>query len=377
MNILADENMPLAKELFSEFGNVILKPGRTITPSDLKDIDLLLIRSVTKVNEDLIKEANNLKFIGTATAGFDHVDTELLTKKNILFSNAQGCNKISVGEYVLSSIMYLTHKFDLNLQNMSIGIIGAGATGSEVIKRANTLGLKVVISDPPLKETNKPQYKEYCNFEECLKCDIVSFHVPLIKEGKHKTFHMLNKEMLDKYFSNNTKYLINASRGEVFDDLALVDTMKNNKNLHLVKDVWEDEPNILAKELINLALITTPHIAGYSYEGKCRGTYLLYLKLCEMLNHTPRAFSSLLKEPEISQITISDTELNYDLIRRIVHLVYDVRRDSDTFRLKFTTAESFDALRKNYRERRELSSLKVNCPQSFKQKLTELGFNCN
>lgn len=376
MKILADENMPLVTELFKEFGDITLKHGRKIEPADLKDIDVLLVRSITKVNDSLLSMANNLQFVGTATAGFDHIDIDALKRRNITFSNAQGCNKISVGEYVLSGILYLAHKFNLNLPKLSIGVIGAGCTGSEVIKRAKALGLTVLVSDPPLKESDSNKYHDYLSFEECLKADIVTFHVPLTKDGKYPTYHMLNEKVLAEYFAGQ-KFIINASRGEVCDDFALLNSLKSNKNLHLIKDVWEGEPNISCKELINYALISTPHIAGYSYEGKCRGTYLLYQKLCQMLNKEPRLLTSFLKEPIISDITIKDVNLSYDTIRRLVHLVYDLRRDGDIFLREFKDGESFDRMRKLYPERRELSSLKVTAPQACRATLGNLGFSCN
>lgn len=374
MNILADENMPLTKVLFEKFGNVNLKHGRKITADDLIDIDVLLVRSITKVNKDLLSKANKLKFVGTATAGFDHIDTKALEEKGIAFSNAQGCNKISVGEYVLSSLLLLQQMFNLDFSKLTMAVIGAGCTGSEVIRRAKALGLNLLISDPPLKEEDSPKYSNYVNFKECLNADIISFHVPLIKDGSHPTYHMLNKELFEKYYKNGEKFIINASRGEVIDDLALNEALDKNPNLHLIKDVWEEEPSIKCKELIKKAIITTPHIAGYSYEGKCRGTFMLYEKLCQMENVKPIDFKTLLKKPQISEITI-DEELNLDIIRRLVHLIYDVRRDSNTFRLNFNGDESFDALRKNYLERRELSSLLVNSSPKNSQILKDLGFS--
>lgn len=374
MNILADENMPLAKVLFEKFGNVTLKHGRKITADDLIDIDVLLVRSITKVNKDLLSKANKLKFVGTATAGFDHIDTKALEEKGIAFSNAQGCNKISVGEYVLSSLLLLQQMFNLDFSKLTMAVIGAGCTGSEVIRRAKALGLNLLISDPPLKEEDSPKYSNYVNFKECLNADIISFHVPLIKDGSHPTYHMLNKELFEKYYKNGEKFIINASRGEVIDDLALNEALDKNPNLHLIKDVWEEEPSIKCKELIKKAIITTPHIAGYSYEGKCRGTFMLYEKLCQMENVKPIDFKTLLKKPQISEITI-DEELNLDIIRRLVHLIYDVRRDSNTFRQNFNGGESFDALRKNYLERRELSSLLVNSSPKNSQILKDLGFS--
>lgn len=373
MKILADENMPLAYELFSQFGEVILKHGRKITAQDLVDVDALMIRSITKVNADLLAQANKLKFIGTATAGFDHVDTKLLNARGIEFTNAQGCNAVSVGEYVLSALLYWIQKYGLNPSELSIGIIGAGCTGSEVIKRAQALGFKLNICDP-FKANLTPQRYKYVSFKEALTSDILSFHVPLTKSCSYPTYHMLDEQiLLDSAF--RPRFIINASRGEVIDDLALLQAVKQNPKLHVIKDVWEGEPNITCKELIPIVDIATPHIAGYAYEGKCRGTYMLYQKLAQKCNLELRSFASLLKIADISKICITET-LNLDLIRRLVHLVYDVRRDDATFRSNFKNGEDFDELRKRYKERRELWSLEVSglTNDKDKQLLNALGF---
>lgn len=373
MKILADENMPLAAKLFSQFGEVILKHGRKITADDLIDVDALMVRSITKVNAELLAKANRLCFVGTATAGFDHVDTRLLAQKQISFSNAQGCNKISVGEYVLSSLLFLAHKYDLKLEHMSLGVIGAGCTGSEVIKRAKALGLSLLICDPLLQASGDPKYSDYVTFEKALEADIISFHVPLVKGGDYPTYHLLNAQLLDSL--NTTKFIINASRGEVIDDLALTQALKHKSYLHLIKDVWEGEPNIAYPELIPLADIATPHIAGYAYEGKCRGTYMLYEKLCEITKQQAIPFNSLLKPSEVSEVQVRG-EISLDLLRRLVNLVYDVRRDSDTFRRCYSDAASFDNMRKQYVERRELASLTIKGASKAEQaKLSDLGFS--
>ncbi len=376
MKIIADENMPLVKELFGNQGELIVKNGRSINAEDLKDADILLIRSITKVNKELLEKAEKLKFIGTATAGFDHVDVELLKNKGIAFSNAQGCNRISVGEYVLSALLFLEHKYGLDLSRMSLGVIGAGCTGSEVIKRARALGMNVVVSDPPLKQKDPIKYADYVSFDEVIKCDIVTFHVPLTREGDYKTYNLVDVNVLKDFYTGK-RFLINASRGEVVDDFALNEALSKNLDFHAIKDVWCGEPNINCRELILKSDIATPHIAGYAYEGKCRGTYMLYEKLCEFTNKAKLDFQGFLKKPDISEITINSKHLDHELIRHLVNLVYDVKRDDDLFRLGFHDGASFDMLRKKYPERRELSSLTVNAPnlsETDTEILQNLGF---
>ncbi len=377
MKILADENMPLVVKLFSQLGDVTLKHGRHITADDLVDVDVLLVRSITKVNENLLSKANKLTFVGTATAGFDHVDVDYLNSRNIDFTNAKGCNAISVGEYVLSGLLLWCQKYNLNPKDLTLGVIGAGCTGSEVIKRAQALGFSLKICDP-IKQQSSSEFKDYVSFSEAIDADIVTFHVPLTKDCEYPTYHMLSKEILASA-NFKPKFIINASRGEVVDDEALLVKLQLNKDIHVIKDVWEGEPNINVRPLIDLVDIATPHIAGYAYEGKCRGTYMLYEYLAKKLNQPTISFSSLLKDCELSEITIN-SELSLDLIRRLVHLIYDVRRDDATFRLGFGAEGSFDALRKNYLERRELSSIKINATNlndADKTKLANLGFSVN
>lgn len=375
MKILADENMPLAQALFSQFGEVTLKHGRKITADDLIDVDVLMVRSITKVNADLLAKAQKLRFVGTATAGFDHVDTKLLAAKGIAFTNAQGCNAASVGEYVLSSLLFWCEKYNLNPKELSLGVIGAGCTGSEVIKRAQALGFTLKICDP-LKQAQDPKRcASYVSYAEALNADVVTFHVPLERTGPYATYHMLDDKLLsDPAFK--PRFIINASRGEVIDDFALLEALKRNPELHLIKDVWEGEPTINCQELIRYADIATPHIAGYAFEGKCRGTYMLYEKLAQMCTAQPVEFASLLKAADITEVYLTEP-LSLDLIRRLVHLVFDVRRDDAAFRLGFKDGQGFDALRKNYKERRELWSLKVTGAQTKAEAelLKALGFS--
>ncbi|MGN1392905.1 MAG: 4-phosphoerythronate dehydrogenase [Succinivibrionaceae bacterium] len=379
MKILADENMPYAEYLFSQFGNVVLKHGRYIVPEDLIDVDILMVRSITKVNPKLLSKANKLCVVGTATAGFDHIDIDYLYKKGISYTNSQGCNKISVGEYVLSSLLFLGNKYHLDLSKLSIGIIGDGCTGSEVAKRCNALGMNILSCDP-YREGCSTVGMQYVSFEETLKADILTFHVPLTVESDYPTYHMMSKNTLNAFGVTATtahpKFIINASRGEVISDLDLLDTLKSNPNVHLIKDVWEGEPNINCKELIKYADIATPHIAGYAYEAKCRGTYMLYEFLCNKFGQNDKiSFASLLKQSPIRELTISDT-FDQSVLRRIVNLVYDVNRDSEIFKTWFKDGESFDNMRKNYEERRELSSISIKgiTNSLLAQKLHELGF---
>ena len=372
MKILCDIALPNSVEVFSQYGEVALKNGRQINADDLVDVDVLIIRSITKVNEDLLSKANKLKFVGTATAGMDHMDTALLDKKGIAYSNAQGSNCESVGDYILSVLLVLAEKYNLSFEGKSIGIVGCGFVGSQVYNKAKALGLTIVKNDPPRFKTGD----KTCNatLDEALACDIVTLHVPLIKDGEYKTLHLIDEQKLLKLKPN--AIFINASRGNVVDNEALSEFLEKRPDVKVWLDVFEGEPQINCKKLLSQVDGATAHIAGYSYESKRRANVMLANTLAHVLKlEEPKAYQ--MPKPEIESTTLGKVEnLDLDLIRRLVFSVYDVRRDSLMFKNCFKDAKSFDAMRSNYRERRELSSLHLlNVEDKFKEQLSLLGFS--
>ena len=372
MKFLCDIALPNSVEVFSQYGEVALKNGRQINAGDLVDVDVLIIRSITKVNEDLLSKANKLKFVGTATAGMDHIDTALLDKKGIAYSNAQGSNCESVGDYILSVLLVLAEKYNLSFEGKSIGIVGCGFVGSQVYNKAKALGLTIVKNDPPrFKAGDKT-----CNatLDEALACDIVTLHVPLIKDGEYKTLHLIDEQKLLKLKPN--AIFINASRGNVVDNEALSEFLEKYPDVKVWLDVFEGEPQINCKKLLSQVDGATAHIAGYSYESKRRANVMLANTLAHVLKlEDPKAYQ--MPKPEIESTSLGKVEnLDLDLIRRLVFSVYDVRRDSLMFKNCFKDAKSFDAMRSNYRERRELSSLHLlNVEDKFKEQLSLLGFS--
>ncbi len=372
MKILCDIALPNSVEVFSQYGEVALKNGRQINADDLVDVDVLIIRSITKVNEDLLSKANKLKFVGTATAGMDHIDTALLDKKGIAYSNAQGSNCESVGDYILSVLLVLAEKYSISFEGKSIGIVGCGFVGSQVYNKAKALGLTIVKNDPPRFKTGD----KTCNatLDEALACDIVTLHVPLIKDGEYKTLHLIDEQKLLKLKPN--AIFINASRGNVVDNEALSEFLEKRSDIKVWLDVFEGEPEINCKKLLSQVDGATAHIAGYSYESKRRANVMLAFTLAKVLKlEEPKAY--VMPKPEIESTTLGKVEnLDLDLIRRLVFSVYDVRRDSLMFKNCFKNAKSFDAMRSNYRERRELSSLHLlNVEDKFKEQLSLLGFS--
>ncbi len=364
MKILFDENMPYAKEFFSEiFGAATqLQPfsGRDLTAQQVSDADVLLVRSITKVNEALLKENSTLSFVGTATIGMDHIDQDYLKQRGIEFHSAPGCNAISVAEYVISSLVILAERYLLDLSQLTVGIVGGGNTGSRLSEKLTALGITHKICDPLLAK-NSQDTREFSSLDDVLKCDVISLHVPKIIGGAHPTYHLLDESRLSKL--TDKQILISACRGEVIDNQALLVLKKQGHGLKLVLDVWEGEPEVLTP-LIDYTEIATAHIAGYSLEGKARGTEMLYQALCghiEKRQHIiiePRCqLVNLLPTASIPLIQLNQ-KFNQVVLNQLVKMVYDVRRDDAIFRQQLSS-QGFDSLRKNYPTRREFSAVQV------------------
>lgn len=380
MKILFDENMPYAKEFFSDFCKVddlIPFSGRELNAQQVKDADVLLVRSITQVNEALLKNNKNISFVGTATIGMDHIDQPYLAKRNIAFHSAPGCNAISVAEYVISSLVILAERYLLDLSKLSVGIVGGGNTGTRLSEKLAALNISHKICDP-LLEKNKDDKRTYYSLDEVLDCDVISLHVPKIVDGEYPTYHLLDQTRLNNLTEN--QILISACRGEVIDNHALLALKKRGHGLKVVLDVWEGEPEVLTP-LIEHTEIATAHIAGYSLEGKARGTEMLYQALCE---HVEKR-QDIIIDPKYQLVnflpsaTISSVKLNQEfnevLLNQLVKMVYDVRRDDAIFRQQLST-QGFDSLRKNYPIRREFSAVQVTLlPDALSDVPHRLGFN--
>ncbi|MBT8386806.1 MAG: 4-phosphoerythronate dehydrogenase, partial [Ignavibacteria bacterium] len=280
MNIVVDENIAYAKEVFSKFGDVHLADGRRITNQQLKNVDALIVRSITNVNRNLL-DGTKVKFVGTATIGCDHVDLNYLKKKNISFADAKGCNADSVAEYVFTALLKIAANENLMLNKKSIGVVGIGNIGSRIVKIAQALGMSVLKNDPPLER--KGIGIKYVSLDEILQADIITLHVPLNKGGRDNTVHLLNKDNLNQI--RNGAIIINTSRGVVIDNDALYNITRS-KRLFNILDVWENEPSV-SIGLLNMTQIATAHIAGYSLEGKLNGTKMICEALYSFMGKPP------------------------------------------------------------------------------------------
>ena len=376
MKIYFDENMPFAAQFFGEFGQLIPFNGRTLAAEQISDADVLLVRSITQVNENLLRLNHKIQFVGSATIGTDHIDKTYLQTKKIDFSSAPGCNAIAVAEYVISVLVALSERYLIDLFSLTVGIIGAGNTGTRLSEKLSALGIKHVLCDP-LLANNVADGRDFVSLEQALACDVVSLHVPKTLQGEHATYHLLDDQRLSSLSDN--QILINACRGEVVDNQALLSMKQNGHGLTVVLDVWENEPDILL-QLIPYCAITTAHIAGYSLEGKARGTEMLYQAVCQKLGILPtQKLSHFLPTPVINQLQINQ-QFNQLVLNQLVKMVYDVRRDDGLFRQQIeqqkNTNSGFDYIRKTYPIRREFSAIQVKHSEPIKcDTVHHLGFS--
>ncbi|EPE7489813.1 4-phosphoerythronate dehydrogenase PdxB [Cronobacter universalis] len=371
MKILVDENMPYARELFSRLGEVQAVPGRPIPQAELNDADALMVRSVTQVNRDLL-DGKNIRFVGTATAGTDHVDEDYLREAGVAFSAAPGCNAIAVVEYVFSALLMLAERDGFALTDRTVGIVGVGNVGSRLQARLEALGVRTLLCDPP--RADRGDSGDFRPLDELVReADILTFHTPLFKDGPYKTLHLADEALIARLKPG--AILINACRGPVVNNAALLARLEAGQPLSVVLDVWEPEP-ALNVELLKRVDIGTAHIAGYTLEGKARGTTQVFEAYSQFLGAPQQvALTTLLPPPEFGRITLQGP-LDQPTLKRLVHLVYDVRRDDAPLRRVAGIPGEFDKLRKNYQERREWSSLYVQCDdEAAAALLQKLGFN--
>jgi len=355
MKIVADENMPYVEALFAEFGQIEFVNGRTLTAEKVKDADVLLVRSVTKVDRALIEAATKLVFVGSATIGTDHIDLDYLQQRGIAFSSAPGCNATAVGEFAFIALLELAKRQGTQLKGKVIGIVGAGNTGTAAAKCFEAYGLQVLLCDP-IKQAEGDS-RQFASLDELIaKADVISLHVPITKVGPHKTWYLFDETRLNTLKPNT--WLMNCCRGEVIDNHALIKVKQTRDDVKVILDVWEGEPKPIA-ELVPLVEFATPHIAGYSLEGKARGTFMLYQALCLLLQRQPtKSLTALLPQFEFQQ-WLNNAELDESKLLKMCRLVFDLRDDDALFRQSFHTAAGFDLLRKHHTHRREFSALAV------------------
>lgn len=335
MKIIFDRNIPFIPKPLSSIGEAIPMTGTEITNETVKDADAIIIRTRTRCDATLLKDSK-CRFIGTATIGTDHIDLPYCASRGITVANAPGCNAPAVAQWVLSAIS--TYLGDTrSLSDITLGVIGAGNVGSVLIRWAEGLGIKTIVNDPPLQRQSSGSYRFSSLSDIADKCDVITVHTPLTRTGDHPTYHLI-----DNSFISNLKrrpLILNAARGPVTDTLALINGLESGKISALGIDCWEGEPNINL-QLLEQALIATPHIAGYSRQGKIRASQMV---LDELSRHLRLDAPLRADAPSVAPVPhrIIPEMLNYDILE-------------DTRILK-SSPSLFESLRNNYHLREEPS----------------------
>jgi len=374
MRLIVDENLPFTEAFFCKTAELIYLPGSAIKPADVKDADGLLVRSVTQVNQQLL-QGSRVKFVGTATIGVDHIDEAWLNTAGISFASAPGCNATSVVDYVLASLLWLASEQGFNLKDQTIAIVGVGQVGGRLATRLTNYGCKVLLNDPPRAARGEEGFLSLT--QVLTKADIVCFHTPLTRKGEFPSWHLIG---VDELALLEGKYLLNAGRGGVIDQQALKNQIKKKTAPLLLLDVFEGEPS-LDYELIKHCLLATPHIAGYSLEGKSRGTEMLYQAWCQHLDKKPTVkLEALLPKVPLARLELDASCGVEEACRRAAHLCYHPLADSwrllQALKTTSVTEKVYQALRKNYPIRREFSSLNVKAAtEEQASALKALGFS--
>ena len=373
MRILADENIPML-EVFARHGQLRRVAGRSLDRAVLANAEVLLVRSVTQVDQALLA-GSQVKFVGTCTIGTDHLDLQYLTQQGIGWASAPGCNARGVVDYVLGALLTLAERDGVDLSKRCYGVVGAGQVGQRLVQVLRGLGWQVLVCDPPRQQAEGGDYVDLATVLE--RCDVVSLHTPLTQQGEHPTFHLLGAEQLQSLQQGS--WLINASRGAVVDNQALKQLLTQRHDLRVALDVWEGEPQVDA-ELAQRCDIASAHIAGYSLDGKIRGTSQIYQAFCQ---HFALADSAAIEIPAQSLLAMelaAHTPVE-EALRVICRAGYDPRSDDAAFRLSLqgdalTRRAAFDQVRKNYPVRREIPDLQVRVNQpavELQQMLQALG----
>ena len=332
MKLLIDDAVWGSNQIFSEFGEVFTLPGREIRSESLKDFDALIVRSRTRVDEKLLRDAN-IKFVGSTVAGLDHIDKNYLEDNAITLSSAQGCNANAVSEYVISAIANLSKDYGFKLSNKTLGIIGVGNVGRRLEVKAKQLGMKTLLNDPPREALEGSD--NFTSLESALSADIVTFHTPLTYSGLHPTYKLLDSHNFKHI--NNDAIVINAARGGIINETVWEKTQTKAN----IIDCWENEPNINLN-LQKSAYWATPHIAGHSIDAKFMGSFMIYKDLCKYIKKPLNDNIEHLINPELKIIRENN-------LHETLNSIYSFHADDKAIQ----DISNFENYRRNYPERYE------------------------
>ncbi|MCP4878161.1 MAG: 4-phosphoerythronate dehydrogenase [Gammaproteobacteria bacterium] len=377
MKILADQNIPCVADAFAELGEVSLMPGREIRREHLVECNCLIIRTVTRVDEGLLK-GTPVEFVGSATIGTDHIDLDYLDRAGIAYSNAAGCNAEAASEYVVSSLFALSKRKHIDPFKLKAGIVGFGNVGSRLYEKLDALGIQCLLCDPPLQQRGESN-RTFVDLDTILhNSDFISLHVPLTHSGKHPTFHLMDAARLQHL--NEGCFLVNAARGEVVDNRALLELLLLRNDLTVYLDTWEREP-LVSRELLQRIDLATPHIAGYSVEGRLRGTQMALDAACSHFNKTS-GWNMSEQLPGIREIRLEGSASRLEFWQDLFIQHCNIWNDHDDFVAgaqldDIAFAPHFDGLRRIFPDRLEyprfvIKQAHTGLPVNTLQKL---GFN--
>jgi erythronate-4-phosphate dehydrogenase len=371
MKIVIDDKIPYIKGAFEPFAEVLYLAGNKTTPEVVRDADAIITRTRTICDEKLLA-GSKVKFIASATIGYDHIDTEFCEKTGIRWTNAPGCNSKSVEQYIASALTVLSEKYEFSFSDKTIGIVGVGNVGSKVASLCRILGMKVLLNDPPRARSEGD--KGFVEIDEILEnADIITLHVPLNLEGDDKTYHLADNSFLSN--ARRHPFIINSCRGEVTDTEALKSALKSGRISGAVIDCWEDEPE-LDTGLLSLADLGTPHIAGYSKDGKANGTNMSVRALSKFFGFGIDNWKCTgIELPQSTEILINGTgKTTRQVLAEAILATYDIREDDKRLR---SSVETFEKQRGDYPVRREFPTFSIFCNiNNIKtiNKLKQLGF---
>lgn len=371
MRIVIDDKIPYIKGALEPYAEVVYLPGKETTPELVKNADALITRTRTYCNRGLL-ENSKVKFIATATIGFDHIDTDYCKEAGIEWTNAPGCNAESVNQYIASALFSYSMRKRFDLKDKTIGIIGVGQVGSRVARTCETIGMKVLLNDPP-RERNEGS-DNFVSIEKIQKeADIITFHVPLNLYGEFATLHMINETFLQNLVKK--PLIINSCRGEVNNTEELIDALQAGDISGYIADCWENEPG-LDLDLLNLSEFGTPHIAGYSKDGKANGTRMSVQAVSRFFNLGINHWEpENLELPEKTTIEIDGNQRrDYSILAEAILSTYDIENDDEALR---DSPHLFEKLREEYPVRREFDSYTIkakNIEEDTLEKLKKIGF---
>ena len=372
MKVIIDNKIPYIKGALEPYADVVYLPGSLTTADVINDASVLITRTRTLCSREVL-EGSSVKFIATATIGFDHIDTDYCRATGIEWVNAPGCNAESVNQYIASALFSYAMRKNILLKNKTIGVVGVGQVGSRVARTCETLGMKVLLNDPPRERVEGgAQFVSLQTIAQ--QADIISFHVPLNRGGEDNTFHMVNETFLAGL--KRRPAIINTCRGEVFDSQAVYKARKAKGLSGLVIDCWENEPDLDLK-LMNLADFGTPHIAGYSRDGKANGTTMSVQAISRFFELGIDDWQPRDVETPVNPIIKLDgkNQTEQMILAEAILLTYEIESDDRALRNK---PRLFEKLRGDYPVRREFGSYSIRATNIDLQtigKLRKTGFN--